>query len=232
MNKEISPRLRELEARIMRSGRTANILATIPGDQSLLKLEAAKQTLADCKTLPDIVKIRDQAIAAETYAKAAKLSAESVAYATEIKLLAERRAGEVLATLEKGNRIGSSTPLEVPTPYREAVNKADISKDQAARWQKLAKLDDKEIQAKIERVKQASVNGVHMTKAKSPLSPAGDIKAAVYHVFETSQKEMKRFETKPEQQKFKTATLEFLKNKLIPSTPVVTKRTAKNHNES
>jgi hypothetical protein len=212
--------------------------------QTLAKLEVAKQTLAECRTLPDIVKIREQAIAAETYAKAAKLSAESVAFATEIKLLAERRAGEMLANLEKDNRGGDrrspSRGGEGDSEYRQVVNQARISKDQSARWQKLAKLDDKEMEEKIATVKQASVNGKTKSAAAKTLDElvprikqnlaklaAADIKAAVYHVFETSQKEMKKFKSRPEQQKFKTATLEFLKNKLIPSTPVPTKRQGK-----
>jgi len=75
---------------------------------SLAKLTNAKNVLAECKTLPDVLKIRDMAEAARTYAKAAQESLEIVQYAGEIKLRAERKAGLMLNQMQANGTIPCS----------------------------------------------------------------------------------------------------------------------------
>jgi hypothetical protein len=119
--------------------------------------------------------VRNDAVAAECFAKAAKLGSESLAYATEIKLLAEQKAGGKLTELEKGKTGPSaitSTGDEVISPFREALEKAQISDDQAARWQRLAKLSPEEtavaIESAKERVLRASDRGSAITYVNQP----------------------------------------------------------------
>ena len=59
------------------------------------------QWLAECRTLPEVKKIRDLAASAKTYAKAAHLGRETLNYAGEIKLLADHKAGELMKKLQK-----------------------------------------------------------------------------------------------------------------------------------
>ena len=73
-------------------------------------------------------KIRYKAQAMAAYAKQAK-DTELVEWATEIKVRAERRVGQMLAEMElkPGPKIIGSSKLPI-----------DISKTQTSRWQKLA----------------------------------------------------------------------------------------------
>ena len=63
-------------------------------DGALAKLTRASKMLAEAKTLDDVLKIKDLAQAAETYARAAKLGLEAQNNAAEVTLRAERKAGE------------------------------------------------------------------------------------------------------------------------------------------
>ena len=137
---------------------------------TLAKLDGARQALAEAKTLDDIVAIRDIAVAAASFAKAAKLSGEAYAEALEIKRDAERRAGQKLAELEKGTK--TSTPREVISPYRQVLDEQRIGKDHAARWQKLATLSDDEFAANQaamrERITRAAETGSSVTYKHQP----------------------------------------------------------------
>src|SRR5271170_5969567 len=70
---------------------------------TLANLDRVRIALAKAKTLPEVKKIRDLAEAARVYSKAAHLSKESLDYAAELKLSAERKAGKILARLQKSS---------------------------------------------------------------------------------------------------------------------------------
>jgi hypothetical protein len=127
-------------------------------NKQLAILSGAAAALAKCRTLPEIINIRNAALAAESYAKAAKLGGDSLAYATEIKILAERKAGGKLAELEKepGKRrdLTSAQGGAEVSPYRQAIRQAQIGDGQAKRWQQLARLSVEETRAAIEAAKQ------------------------------------------------------------------------------
>lgn len=77
---------------------------------ALANLSAATQALAAASTLEEVKQIHDMAQAAQTYARAAKLGLEAQNHAAEIKLRAERKAGELLAQLERDERAGAGRP--------------------------------------------------------------------------------------------------------------------------
>ena len=68
---------------------------------TLAKITKAKAALIAAKTLDDVLEIRDQAEAVRVYVKAAKEGQLAANAAAEIKLCAERKAGELLAAREK-----------------------------------------------------------------------------------------------------------------------------------
>ena len=64
---------------------------------SLARISKAITALAAAKTLDDVLQIRDQAEALRVYIKAASQGLEAANAAAEIKLRAERKAGEMLS---------------------------------------------------------------------------------------------------------------------------------------
>ena len=93
--------------------------------------------------MEEVSPIRDIAEAARTYARAAKLGLEAQNHATEIKLRAERKAGELLGELERdkpGPKLGDN--LSPNSEYRQTIEAADVEIRQAQRWQEVAKIPE------------------------------------------------------------------------------------------
>jgi hypothetical protein len=70
-------------------------------DLVILKLDRAKQSLAEAKTIQQTKKIVDVASAAEIYANRQQLGNDAIAYAHAIRIEALRRLGELLKETEK-----------------------------------------------------------------------------------------------------------------------------------
>jgi len=105
---------------------------------TLARISQAKLALVSAKNLDDVLRIRDQAEALRTYIKAASDSLEAANSAAEIKLRAERRAGEMLASMDKPanhHQISTSTTM---VPLKDL----GISNNQSSRWQKEAKVNE------------------------------------------------------------------------------------------
>jgi phage N-6-adenine-methyltransferase len=108
---------------------------------SLAKISEARRALALAQTLEDVLTIRDQAKAWEACMKIVGESLSAVQDAGEVKLRAERRAGAILAGMEKqsGSRgVGKKVESRDVTPLSEL----GINKMQSARWQREAAVDD------------------------------------------------------------------------------------------
>jgi hypothetical protein len=77
-------------------------------------LSAAAAMLAEARTMDEIKAIHDIATAAQVYARAAHIGMEAQNHAAEIRLLAERKAGELLKQLEKkpGARTDTTSTID------------------------------------------------------------------------------------------------------------------------
>jgi hypothetical protein len=117
---------------------------------ALIRYDAARRALAAAHRVDEVKAIRDRAEAVRTYAQQAR-DLEMQNMACEIRLRAERRAGQLLLEMEKnpgtrgegrprkdGTKRRSSRPTAIP-PTLEEIG---ISKDQSAKWQKIALLVD------------------------------------------------------------------------------------------
>jgi hypothetical protein len=88
---------------------------------ALVAFEKAKRALAEARTLDEVKDVRDKAEAIRLYYKQAKESLEMQNAVAEIKLRAERRAGELLAAMEKhsGGKPTSNIVLPVSPTLKE-----------------------------------------------------------------------------------------------------------------
>lgn len=127
---------------------------------SLAKLDKASRALSEASSLTDVLEIRDKAEAIRVYVKAASQGLEAQNLAAEIKLRAERKAGEMLAAMEKiGHRPEKGNTM---LPFSDQLDDLGISKMQSSRWQLEAKLPEERY---CEIVSQCNASGKELTQA-------------------------------------------------------------------
>jgi phage N-6-adenine-methyltransferase len=108
---------------------------------SLTRISEATKALALAKTLDDVLQIRDQAEALRVYVKAASQGFEAANAAAEIKLRAERKAGEMLAAMDKpsGGSCGREENWTRMLPAHSPTLGAELTR-QSSRWQREARV--------------------------------------------------------------------------------------------
>ena len=117
---------------------------------ALIRYDAARRALAAAHRVDEVKAIRDKAEAVRTYAQQAR-DLEMQNMACEIRLRAERRAGQLLLDMEKNpgtrgegrpRKDGTKRRSSRPTANPPTLEEIGISKDQSAKWQKIALLVD------------------------------------------------------------------------------------------
>ena len=112
----------------------------------LVHYEAARAALSKAKRFDEVRDIHDKAIAMQVYAKQAR-DRDLIDRATDIRLRAERRAGELLAEVEKnkgvrsqlqGRDVSGGSIVRPPEDWVPTLSELGVSKTQSSRWQKLA----------------------------------------------------------------------------------------------
>ena len=120
----------------------------------LMHYDAARLALAEAIKFDDVLAIKDVAKHAELYARQAR-DTELIERATEIKVRAERRAGQMLTEAkESGDLRGKGNPQwsSASTIGLEAIG---ITKNESSRWQKLALVNDSQFEDAIAESKDA-----------------------------------------------------------------------------
>lgn len=119
---------------------------------ALVRYEQARTALAECHRVDEVKDIRDKAEAMAAYARQAK-DQELILWATEIKVRAERKAGELLSQArERGERAGSGGSLKKESPP-PTLSDIGISNDQSSRWQSLASMTDEHFETAVATAK-------------------------------------------------------------------------------
>lgn len=119
----------------------------------LVRYETARTALAEAHRVDEVKDIRDKAQAMAAYAKQAKDTA-LVQWATEIKVRAERRAGEMLrVSAETGERV---TGRPEKLSQAETLSDLGISRTQSSRWQQVASIPDEHFEAAVSMAKDAA----------------------------------------------------------------------------
>jgi N6-adenosine-specific RNA methylase IME4 len=119
---------------------------------ALIRYEEARRAIAEAWRVDEVRAIRDHAAAVEAAARIAK-DGDLIRQSTEIKLRAERRAGELLAEMKAngerdagrgGNRRSQSHDATVKT-----LEEIGVTKSESSRWQGLARLGRDDFENKL-----------------------------------------------------------------------------------
>lgn len=136
-------------------------MATEDSTTSLVRYEAARQALTECARVDEAKEIRDWAVALAAYARQAK-DRELEDRALEIRLRAERRAGELLRDTEKnpgarGNPGGRGARIvqSHEATAQPTLAELGVSKDQSSNWQRLAATPDRVFESALAAAKKA-----------------------------------------------------------------------------
>lgn len=121
----------------------------------LARYDQARYALAECQRVDEVKDIRDKAEAMAAYARQAK-DTELVQWATEIKVRAERKAGELLAqSFQSGERARSGGAMKKESPPA-TLSDIGISNDQSSRWQSLAGMSDEHFETAVATAKETA----------------------------------------------------------------------------
>jgi len=123
----------------------------------LVKYEAARAALEAAHSIDEVKTIRDKAEALRAYARQARDTA-MINWATEIKLRAERRCGQMLKeTAATGKRATAAAGRPKEVSHRGTLNlpKLGLSRNQSSRYQKLAEIPQEKFEEVLEQNKNA-----------------------------------------------------------------------------
>lgn len=145
----------------------ARLVLVPPGEVVDVRYEAMCRAIAECERVDEIKEIHDKALALELYCRQA-LNQDAERAATQIRLRAERRAGELLRDMAKakgaangepgpgrGNKTQSQDATTFSADYADApeppAKLADmgISRTQSSRWQQLATVPEEQFEAAL-----------------------------------------------------------------------------------
>ena len=137
--------------------------AAMSSVNTLANLDRVRIALAKARTLPEVKKIRDIAEAARVYAKAAHMSKESLDYAAELKLSAERKAGRILARLQKssgGRPEKTAASYAGVSEYQKTLEETDTPTRTARYWQEVAAIPEETVRSYVTKAKLDDKNPV------------------------------------------------------------------------
>jgi hypothetical protein len=153
---------------------------------ALTRYDAARKAIASAYRVDEAKKIRDKAEAVRTYAKLAG-DVQMQNMACEIRLRAERRAGQLLLDMEKnpGTR-GAGRPRKdgtrfersnTPTTKAPKLEDIGITKDQSSKWQRLAlQVDEATFEKALVQARERNgelTNAALLREIRDIVTPAG-----------------------------------------------------------
>lgn len=109
---------------------------------TLANISAARRALASAQTMEDVLHIRDQAKALEACLKIVGESLEAANDAAEVKLRAERKAGEMLAGMGDARGRNQHTKQDADIVSGSSLKEIGVSEQQSSRWQREAAVDN------------------------------------------------------------------------------------------
>jgi hypothetical protein len=139
-------------------------------ESALVKYDAMCSAIEAAHEVDEVKDIRDKAVALEHYARQAQ-NTDAERQACEIRLRAERKAGQLLARAPKANGGRPSQTGASGIPIIPTLDDLGISKKQSSQWQKLGAMPQHDFDLAIgTAVKPPSTKGV-LRAAEEPVSP-------------------------------------------------------------
>lgn len=126
----------------------------------LIRYEQARTALAECHRVDEVKDIRDKAEAMAAYARQAK-DQELILWATEIKVRAERKAGELLRdAAERGERATGDGSINQHNRASHAdtptLSDIGVTPMQSSRWQSLASMTEEHFETAVATAKDTA----------------------------------------------------------------------------
>jgi hypothetical protein len=141
----------------------------------LIRYDAARRALAEAKRVDEVKAIRDKAVAGQAYARQAK-DTTLIEHATDIRLRAERRAGELLVKMEKNKGAVPGKTGRKGKPVLDSKPKLKdlgVTKTQSSRWRMLAAIPQEqfegvvaEARGKVDRAVRNAVREVEIEQER------------------------------------------------------------------
>jgi hypothetical protein len=131
------------------------------GSTELVKYDAMCQAIDKAYAVDEVKEIHDRAAALEAYFRQAK-NPQPERKACEIRLRAERKAGKLLAKMQKhpGKRNDLAQGLPQVSEYKQALQDTQISKETATRWQQLAGVPQDDFEAALAGPEKPTTNAI------------------------------------------------------------------------
>ena len=146
----------------------------------LVEPKATRRAIQEAYEVDEVKDIRDKALALEIYARQAK-NVDAERDACEIRLRAERRAGQLLKEIEKA-KAGRppDNPSDDARDYRGAptLKERGITYTQSSRWQKLADVPEEQFDDALGGPEMSTTTGIiAATQQSSEAQPRRDERA-------------------------------------------------------
>jgi len=130
---------------------------------ALTRYDDVCRSLEELHRVDKVTEIIDKAAAMQEYARRAK-DPKLIDYATDVRLRAEIRAGELLkemaATGQRDNGKGNRNPDLKSQAGAPKLSDLGVTKTQSSRWQKLAALSKEKQEAKISSIKERTERAI------------------------------------------------------------------------
>lgn len=154
-------------------------------DHDHVRYEQNRYALAEAHRVDEVKDIRDKAEAMAAYARQAK-DQDLILWATEIKVRAERRAGELLTSMaERGERAvqgdgprfdpANSSIAELSVEKPKTLAELGVNKRESHRWQQLASMSEDHFEAAVATAKESAgqVTTAFMLREAAKARPPG-----------------------------------------------------------
>jgi hypothetical protein len=126
----------------------------------LIRYDAMCRAIDSAHKVDEVKDIRDKAVALEHYARQAQ-NTDAERRACEIRLRAERKAGQLLAKMPKHNGGRPSKTAAPEAAVLETLKDLGISDKQSSQWQKLGKVPQRQFDLAIgDSVKPPTTKGI------------------------------------------------------------------------